>query len=81
MLGVLLTEKEGMELEFLIKREMDEIRTDERVKIHHPIVQRAIEKGGLITDSGRGSAVGYFTNTLCGFSKVDRFKSPIKLYP
>lgn len=27
------------------------------------------------------SAVGYFTNTLCGFSKVDRFKSPIPLYP
>lgn len=27
------------------------------------------------------SGVGYFTNTLCGFSKVDRFKSPIKLYP
>lgn len=49
--------------------------------IDYKIVQRAIEKGGLITDSGRGSAVGYFTNTLCGFSKVDRFKSPIKLYP
>ena len=27
------------------------------------------------------SAVGYFTNTLCGFSKVDRFTSAIKLYP
>lgn len=27
------------------------------------------------------SGVGYFTNTLCGFSKVDRFTSPIKLYP
>ncbi len=49
--------------------------------IDYRIVQRALEKGGLITDSGRGSAVGYFTNTLCGFSKVDRFKSPIKLYP
>lgn len=27
------------------------------------------------------SAVGFMTNTLCGFSKVDRFKSAIKLYP
>ena len=27
------------------------------------------------------SSVGYFTNTLLGFSKVDRFQSPIKLYP
>ena len=49
--------------------------------IDYQIVKRAIEKGGLITNTGRGSAVGYFTNTLCGFSKVDRFTSPIKLYP
>lgn len=49
--------------------------------IDYEIVNRAIEKGGMITMTGRGSGVGYFTNTLCGFSKVDRFKSPIKLYP
>lgn len=49
--------------------------------IDYYIVKRAIEKGGLITNTGRGSGVGYFTNTLCGFSKVDRFTSPIKLYP
>jgi DNA polymerase III alpha subunit len=49
--------------------------------IDNAIVNRAIEKGGIITDSGRGSGVGYFTNTLLGFSKVDRFTSPIKLYP
>ena len=47
----------------------------------YAIIKRGIEKGGLITTTGRGSAVGYFTNTLCGFSKVDRFTSPIKLYP
>ncbi len=44
MLGVLLTEKEGMELEFLIKKELDDIRNDEKIKNHHPIVQRAIEE-------------------------------------
>ena len=49
--------------------------------IDNAIVNRALEKGGIITDSGRGSGVGYFTNTLLGFSKVDRFTSPIKLYP
>ena len=49
--------------------------------IDYAIVKDAIEHGGLITDSGRGSAVGFFTNTLCGFSKVDRFTSAIKLYP
>lgn len=49
--------------------------------IDYAIVKKGVENGGLITFSGRGSGVGYFTNTLCGFSKVDRFQSPIKLYP
>ena len=49
--------------------------------IDYYIVKHAIEKGGILTRSGRGSSVGYMTNTLLGFSKVDRFQSPIKLYP
>lgn len=49
--------------------------------IDYYMVKRALELGGVLTDSGRGSSVGYFTNTLLGFSKVDRFQSPIKLYP
>lgn len=49
--------------------------------IDYYMVKRALEKGGVLTDSGRGSSVGYFTNTLLSFSKVDRFQSPIKLYP
>ena len=49
--------------------------------IDYYMVKRALEKGCVLTDSGRGSSVGYFTNTLLGFSKVDRFQSPIKLYP
>lgn len=44
MLGFLLSEKEGIELESLIKKEMDEIRKSERIENHHPIVQRAIEE-------------------------------------
>lgn len=49
--------------------------------IDYEIVKDAIESGGVLTNSGRGSAVSYMTNTLLGFSKVDRFTSPIKLYP
>ena len=67
-----------------VKKEVDVYKKTKMVDyplIDYKIVKRAIEKGGLITDTGRGSGVGYFTNTLCGFSKVDRFKSPIKLYP
>ena len=49
--------------------------------LDYAIVKDAVEHGCLVTDTGRGSAVGFFTNTLCGFSKVDRFTSAIKLYP
>ena len=49
--------------------------------LDYEIVKDAVAHGGLITDSGRGSAVGYMTNSLCGFSSVDRLKADIKLYP
>lgn len=49
--------------------------------IDYQIVKKAVEMGGVLTNTGRGSAVSYMTNTLLGFSKVDRFESPIKLYP
>lgn len=49
--------------------------------INYKVIKRGIELGGVITDTGRGSAVGFFTNTLCGFSKVDRFQSAIHIYP
>lgn len=67
-----------------IKREVQTIKEtnmSDYFLIDYEIVKRAIEKGGVLTNSGRGSAVGYMTNTLLGFSKVDRFTSPIKLYP
>jgi DNA polymerase III alpha subunit len=49
--------------------------------IDHEIVKEAQKMGGIITNTGRGSGVSYFTNTLLGFSKVDRISSPVKLYP
>lgn len=49
--------------------------------LHYVGLKKGVENGGLITKRGRGSGVGYFINTLLGFSKVDRFKAPIKLYP
>lgn len=50
--------------------------------LHYEGLKIGKEKyGGKITKRGRGSAVGFFMNTLLGFSKVDRFKAPIKLYP
>ena len=49
--------------------------------IDYEIVKEAIKNGGLITFTGRGSSVSYYTNTLLGFSKVDRISSPVHLYP
>lgn len=49
--------------------------------INYEIIKKGVEMGGVITKSGRGSACSFMTNTLCGFSNIDRFISPIKLYP
>lgn len=49
--------------------------------IDYKIVKRGMEKGGIITKTGRGSGVSYYVNSLLGFSNIDRFISPVKLYP
>lgn len=49
--------------------------------IDHKIVKKGLEKGGIITKTGRGSGVSYYVNSLLGFSNIDRFISPVKLYP
>jgi DNA polymerase III alpha subunit len=47
----------------------------------YAIVKRGIEKGGIITDTGRGSGVSYYTNNLLGLTKIDRISAPVKMYP
>ena len=49
--------------------------------IDYKIVKRGLEKGGIVTKTGRGSGVSYYINSLLGFSNIDRFVSPVKLYP
>lgn len=68
-----------------IKYEVNEIikcNMSDYFLLHYEPMKDGVEKyGGHITKRGRGSGVSYFINTLLGFSKVDRFKTPIKLYP
>ena len=68
-----------------IKYEVGEIikcKMSDYFLLHYKPMKRGVEVyGGKITKRGRGSGVSYFINTLLGFSKVDRFKTPIKLYP
>ena len=50
--------------------------------LDHMIVNKAVnEYGAVLTRSGRGSAVSFYVNNLLGLTEVDRFKSPITLYP
>lgn len=45
------------------------------------IVKRGIELGGVLTSTGRGSAVSFYTNKLLGLTEVDRVAAKVKMYP
>jgi DNA polymerase III alpha subunit len=49
--------------------------------LDYEIVKRGKEKGGVITSTGRGSGVSYYTCKLLDLTKIDRISSPVKLYP
>ena len=49
--------------------------------LDHEIVRRAVEKGGVITKTGRGSCPSYYTNALLGLSSIDRFAIPVETFP
>ena len=48
--------------------------------IDYELVRIGVANGGIITKTGRGSGVSYYINSLLGFSNIDRFISPVKLY-
>lgn len=67
-----------------IKYEVDtitETNMSDYFLLDYEVVKRAKELGGVITRTGRGSGPSYFTNTLLGFSSVDRFALPVTMYP
>ena len=70
--------KEGIdyELDAIIGTQMSDY-----FLIDYEIVKEGIKNGGIITKTGRGSGVSYYVNSLLGFSNIDRFISPVKLYP
>lgn len=49
--------------------------------IDYEIVKRGKEMGGMLTTTGRGSAVSFITNMLLGFTEVDRIAAKVKMYP
>lgn len=49
--------------------------------IDYYIMKKGKENGGWLTKSARGSGAAFFTNTLLGFSDIDRIAAPVKLFP
>lgn len=50
--------------------------------LDYKICQRAINKyNGLLTKTGRGSAVSFLINKLLGLTEIDRLSAPVPLYP
>lgn len=49
--------------------------------LDNAIIAKGKELGGVITQSGRGSAVSFYINKLLGFTEVDRISSKVKMYP
>lgn len=67
-----------------IQKEIDAVITTKHADyflFDYELVKESVKKGGMITPSGRGSAVSYYTNKLLGFTKVDRIASEVKMYP
>lgn len=67
-----------------IRYEVDTItstNTSDYFLLDYEWIRRAKEMGGVLTKTGRGSGPSYFTNTLLGFSSIDRFALPVTMYP
>lgn len=72
------------EYESEIKKEIDVViktKHSDYFLLDHAIIKKGREMGGMITSTGRGSAVSFFTNKLLGLTDVDRISSKVKMYP
>ena len=70
--------------EAAIQYEVDTItstNTSDYFLIDYAWIKHARELGGQLTFTGRGSGPSYFTNTLLGFSSIDRLAMQITMYP
>lgn len=67
-----------------IKKEMKVVidtKMSDYFIIDYEVMKRGKELGGKLTKSGRGSGASFFTNTLLGFSDVDRISAAVHMYP
>lgn len=82
-----LTEEEiavrqaGIDEEMQVVRETEEINTADYFLFNDRLVTLAVNKyGGILTNSGRGSAGASYINRVLGITQIDRFNVKIPLF-
>lgn len=71
--------EEGIKFEFDI---IEKTNMADYFLLNEKIVDVAVNKyGGVLTRTGRGSAVSFYINKLLGFTEIDRFEAEVPLYP
>ena len=77
-------EEEWSKYEEEIEKEMQTVvdtKMADYFIIDYETMKEGKRLGGKLTKSGRGSGASFFTNTLLGFSDVDRISAPVHMYP
>lgn len=70
--------------EIELEKEIDAIcstETEDYFLVLKEIVERGLKKGGILTKSGRGSAVSFASNFALGLTSINRLHTPVKFYP
>lgn len=72
----------GIREEMKIIEDTKEINTADYFLLNERIVDLAVNKyNGVLTRTGRGSCGSFYINRILGMTQIDRFTSPVKLYP
>ena len=72
----------GIREEMRVIEDTKEINTSDYFLLNEKIVDLAVNKyDGVLTRTGRGSCGAFYINRILGMTQIDRFTSPIKLYP
>lgn len=70
---------EGISYEYKIVKDT---KMSDYFLFNEKMVELAKDKyGGVLSKTGRGSAVSFYINKLLGFTEIDRFVAPVPLYP
>ncbi len=72
----------GIREEMKVIEDTSSINTADYFLFNEANTDLAVNKyGGILTRTGRGSCGAFYINRILGMTQLDRFTSPIKLYP